>query len=422
MIEDTSAQDVVLTRELNRKKIAFIVILGLIAVLGLSWALPHYSQVVTADLVVTEDSLRLSTVRRGELLLEIVAQGRVVAANSPTLFSTEQGFIDLQVQAGDRVHQGQVLATVLSPDLNELYEQEISSLSRIKNELERQLIQVKRNKFELQQTEDLAQVNLITMEREKRRADESFEREIISLLDFELARDELDRAKLVYKQAKQNNSLEQELLDFDIKTIKIKLESQRLSISSLERRIKALSIVSPLNGVIGNVQIQQRQAVSANQPLITVVDLSAFEIEASVTEGYADDLAPLMGVSIKLEGKNYPGELTAISPEVINSQVVVRIRFTATVPPNLRQNQRLSANIILEHKDDVLLVDRGSFVDTFDGTVFMKEGDQAVRIPVILGSRSLRHIEIIDGLEAGTEIIVSALAADRDTQEILITK
>lgn len=421
MIENTLAQDVVLKKKTKLGTIVAIIALTLFFAIGLFWAVTHYSQVVSADLIVEANSLRLSTVRKGELMQEIVAQGRVVAANSPTLFSTEQGYINLKAKAGDRVHQGQVLATIISPELIELYEQEVSRLSQVKIELERQIIQVKRTKFELQQAEDIAGVNLTAMSREKRRADESYERDIISQLDFELASDELDRAELIYSQTQQNNSLEQELLDFDVRTIKVQIESQQLLINSLERRIKALSVLSPLDGVVGNVQVQQRQAVSSNQALITVVDLTAFEMEATVAESYADELAPLMSVTIKADGKNYRGELTAISPEVINSEVVTRIRFSESMPPNLRQNQRLTANIILEHKADVLLVDRGSFIDNFNGTVFIKNGDRAVRIPVVLGSRSLRHIEVLEGLNINDEIIVSALAADRNTQEIMIT-
>lgn len=422
MIKGTSATDVIVTKRFNTTKVKFMVLLAAIFTAGLTYAIPHYLQVASADLVVSEDSLRLSTVRRGELLREVISQGRIVAANSPTLFSPEQGFVNLKVKAGDRVKKGQLLAQTISPLLNELHAREESNLARIKNELERQKIQTKRRKFELQQTEDMAQVDLKAMDREKRRADESIAKDLISRLDFERAQDDLNRAKLIYSQAKQNNLLEQESLDFDVTTLELQVKSQALLVAGLLRRVNELNVVSPVNGMVGNVQVEPRQAVTANQALITVVDLSAFEIEATVSEGYADDLAPLMAAEIRLNGQNYAGELTAISPEVVNSQVITRIRFTGTVPKNLRQNQRLTARIVLESKPGVLMLDRGSFVDSFNGTVFKKVGDTAVRIPVTLGSKSLRHIEIVDGLSVNDVVIVSAIAAKRNTQNILITE
>lgn len=421
MIKGTAAQDILLSRKRNPKKIVVYAVAGIALVIGLSFAIPHYSQVFTADLTVPENSLRLSKVRRGELTRDIISQGRIVAANSPTLFSPEQGFIDLKVKAGDTVNRGQILAVTLSPDLNELLAQEKSNLARMQVELERQKIQAKRRKLELQQAEDLAQVNLKAMDREKRRADEAIKIELISQLDYEKSKDELDRAKLEYAQAVQNNRLEQESLDFDGRTLTLQVESQQLLVDGLQRRVNGLTVISPVDGMVGNIQVEQRQAVAANQPLITVVDLTAFEVEATVSEGYADDLAPLMDAEISLNGKTYAGQLTAISPEVVSSQVITRIRFSNSVPENLRQNQRLTARILLENKNNVLMVDRGSFVDNFDGTIFKREGNRAVRVPVVLGSTSLRHVEILDGLNTDDVVIVSAVPAGKATRELLIT-
>ena len=422
MIKGTATQDILLKRTMNPKKIQLSVVVGLLFCLALVYAVPHYSQLARADLVVSKDSLRLSTVRRGDLLREIVAQGRVVAANSPTLFSPEQGFVDLKVKAGDAVKQDQLLAITLSPELNELLAQESSNLTRIQVELERQKIQTKRRKLELQQAEDLAKVNLKAMDREKRRADDAMKVQLISKLDYEKAQDDLERAILEHEQAKQNNALEQEILDFELRTLQLDVERQQIMVDSLQRRVDALNITSPVDGMVGNVQVQQRQAVAVNQALITVVDLTAFEVEAAVPEGYADDLSPQMTAEINLNGNTYSGELTAISPEVVNSQVVTRIRFTGAQPENLRQNQRMTTRIFLENKPDVLMVDRGSFVDGFDGSVFRKEGNKAIRVPVILGSTTPRHVEILDGLSANDVVIISSVAsATKSTKELLIT-
>src|SRR6185295_3105494 len=55
--------------------------------------------------------IRIATVERGTLVRDIVADGRVVAANSPTLYAIAAGTVDFQVRAGDKVARGQVLAT-----------------------------------------------------------------------------------------------------------------------------------------------------------------------------------------------------------------------------------------------------------------------------------------------------------------------
>ena len=100
--------------------------------------------------------------------------------------------------------------------------------------------------------------------------------------------------------------------------------------------------------MVGSIAVQQRAAVTPNQPLLTVVDLSVFEVELQVPESYADDLALDMPAEITYGNAKYEGRLTSISPEVRNSQVDGRVRFDGDAPADLRQNQRVSVRIVLE--------------------------------------------------------------------------
>ena len=62
-------------------------------------------------------------------------------------------------------------------------------------------------------------------------------------------------------------------------------------VANVQRRVDELTVRSPVNGIVGSVAVQQRAAVEPNAPLLTVVDLSVFEIELAVPESYADDLS-----------------------------------------------------------------------------------------------------------------------------------
>src|ERR1700712_3927572 len=73
--------------------------------------------------------LRIARVERGTLTRDVVADGRVVAANSPTLYAIAAGTVDLHVRAGDKVMHGQALATVQSPELQSRLLQEKSTLA-----------------------------------------------------------------------------------------------------------------------------------------------------------------------------------------------------------------------------------------------------------------------------------------------------
>lgn len=420
-IADTSAQDLMLGQT-NRKKRRVVVLGAVVVVIGIAVsAFIYVADVSMSGLVVERSTIRVATVERNTLVREVVSQGRIVAANSPTLFSPEQGYIDLLVKAGDSVKTDQVLATITSPDLNELLARETANLTRIEADLGRQKIESKRRKLELEQIIAMAQVNEKAMMREKLRADEAISKKLIRQLDYEKAEDDLERAKLELIQAKQNGELANESLGFDIESLTLQLKSQQLLVDALQRRVHELTIKSPVSGMVGNVQVINKQAVAANQALITVVDLSAFEVEAIVPEGFADDIAPLMEAEITLGGSNYPGVVTAISPEVINGGVSARIRFADVLPDNLRQSQRLTAKIFLENKPNALIVNRGSFFDGFRGHVYKLQNNKALRVPVVLGGSSLKHIEIMDGLQEGDSIIISSLTTSATDDQILIT-
>ena len=128
-------------------------------------------------------------------------------------------------------------------------------------------------------------------------------------------------------------------------------------------------------------------------------------------------------VEILIGGERYAGELVAVSPEIVNNQVNGRIRFTGKAPTNLRQNQRLTARILLAEHRDVLMVQRGQFLDSAAGRVayVLNEDGMAIRRSIEVGARSLGAVEIVAGLEQGDTIVISNLDPFRNAEQVLLT-
>lgn len=412
MIRDTSGQDtqVAAPAPWKNPRLLKIAAVGLFALVFLSWGVKAWWDTGSVDGTLSLSRINVAQVERGDLVRDLVVQGRVVAANSPTLFSPAQGIVKFAVQAGDSVERGQLLAEVDSPELSNRLAQEQALFHKLTMELQRQKIQAKRQRLENRQKADLAQVELSAARRELKRAELSFEKQIIPRLDFEKAGDDLARAELEYQQAEQNAELEKEALAFETQTLELQISQQKLQVEELERKVRDLKILSPVKGTIGSLAVAQRSAVAANAPLITVVDLTSFELEAAVPENYADDLGLAMAVEINLGGRKLPAEITAISPEVIDNQVQARVRFTDEQPRNLRQNLRLTARILLENREDVMLVKRGAFLDQSGGRyAFRLNGEQqAERVPIRIGALGMNRVEIVSGLSEGDRIIISS--------------
>ena len=240
------------------------------------------------------------------------------------------------------------MATIESPELKSKLEQEQASLASLKMELDRQRINSKKAALENQKLVDLAHVTLTAADREKRRADRAWEKQAISEIDYEKAQDELDNAQVVYKHAVQDAKLNSESLAFDIQSLQLKVDRQQLLVNELQRQVDGLTIASPVNGIVGNLEVDQKNQVAKNQAVLGVVDLSEFEVELGIPESYADDLAIGMAAEINYNGQLHKATLVAVSPEIRNNEVIGTLRFEPLA--RLRQNQRLTSRIILDQR------------------------------------------------------------------------
>jgi HlyD family secretion protein len=422
LMRDTSAQDVVVdtTPERQRRRRAWLAAAAVVVLL-LIVAIPAVSRWAAADRSVDGATLRIAEVTRGRFLSDVAVQGRVVAAVSPTLYATAAGTVTTQVTAGDAVTIGQVLAVVEAPELRAEFERERSTLQSLQAAYERGRIEARAQQAANQQTADLSLVRLNAARREVDRIRTAFEQGVVSRQELDRREDELAEAEVRHRHAVQDVSVQDDKLAFEVRTRQLDVERQRMVVAELERRVDELNVRSPVDGVIGTLAVQQRAAVAANQPLLTVVDLSVFEIELDVPESYADDLALDMAAEITYGGSTYPGRLTAISPEVQDGQVTGRVRFAGIQPADLRQNQRVSVRIVLEEKDDVLMVDRGAFYESGGGRIaYVVEDGIARRTPIRTGAASISKVEVAEGLAAGQRVVISSIAPFADAETVLI--
>ena len=221
--------------------------------------------------------------------------------------------------------------------------------------------------------------------------------------------DDLRNAELAFEHAVADANLFDERLAFELRASELKLQGQKLLVDDLQRQVDALSIQSPVSGIVGDLLVSQKAAVSRDMPVMAVVDLSRFEIEAQVPESYADDLGIGMAAEIIIGNERFSGQLVAVSPEIVNSQVGGRIRFGDRMPRNIRQNQRLTTRILIEERPDVLMLQRGQFLESGGGrTAYVLDGEGlAIRKSITIGARSLSAIEVTAGLNEGDRVIIS---------------
>ncbi|MDJ0905811.1 MAG: HlyD family efflux transporter periplasmic adaptor subunit [Woeseiaceae bacterium] len=422
-IADTSAQDVELAPRSKRTRNLIGGGSILLLLVALWVAVPALNRWSSTSASVPYERLRIAEVVRADLVRDVSVQGRVVAAVSPTLYAPAGGTITLRVEAGAAVDQDEVLAVVDSPELETRLHQAQASLEEQEMQLERQRIESKQLALEKRKGADLADVALVAAQREMRRAEEGNERGVIPVIDYEKAKDDLRNAELAHEHAVADADLFDERLTFELRAKELARNRQQLLVEDLQRQVSELAIRSPVAGIVGDLLVDQRAAVSRDTPVMAVVDLSRFEIDAQIPESYADDLAIGMQAEIVIGNDKYSGQLVAVSPEIVASQVRSRIRFSGDMPPNIRQNQRLTTRVLLEERPAVLTLQRGQFLETGGGRVayVLRDDDIAERRPITIGGRSLSAVEVTSGLEEGDRVIISSIDQFRGAETVLIT-
>lgn len=421
MIRDTSAQDQVSTQRPVPKwrrwlwpGVATVVVIAGIGYVASNW--------LGSSRSFDGSRVRIAEVNRGNLVRDIAADGRVIAANSPVLYAISAGTVTLKVVAGDVVKQGQELAVIDSPELRSKLAQEQATLAGLEAEASRTQLNAVLAHATGAKLSDQAELVRTAAQRDLERYQRGFDGGAVPQVDLAKAQDGLKKADIELQHAHQDAELQSRGAELDARNKRLLAERQKAVVDEVQRQVDALTLRAPFDGQVGQVQATQHTQVATNAPILGVVDLSRFEIEIKVPESFARDLA--IGMPAQLtsgSGQPFPGQIAAVSPEVVNGEVVARLRFSDKQPPGLRQSQRMSARILLDTRNNVLKVERGPFVEQSGGRyAYVLNGSTAVRRPIQTGVSSLGEVEIISGLQPGDRIVVSGADLFGDNERVSI--
>jgi HlyD family secretion protein len=370
---------------------------------------------------ISRSRLTFATVERGAFVSDVAAEGQVIAAVSPTLYAGSAGTVSLKVHAGDAVSRGQIVAVIDSPELTARLAQEEATLQSLRNDQERARLDAERSLRQAKAAWQQAQVDETTALRESDRSRKAYEAGAYPEVQMLRAQDAVQKARFALEQAKESYDSQPGENRFALETARQAFARQQYLVADLTRQAGALSVRAPVDGQVGQVLVADRASVIRDTPLISVVDLSALQVEIKVPEYLARELKAGMHADLEGQGRRLSGTLAALSPQVIAGQVGARVTFDGGTPAGLRQSERLSVTIVIDRRSGVLRVERGPFVEQEGGYVYVVHGNVAERHPVRLGAVSVSQVEILSGLSAGEQIVTSGADAFNRAQRVLLS-
>jgi HlyD family secretion protein len=425
MIENLSTMDKVIEKPKGLSRRTLVLVgAGLLVLLVVLLSLPMISRWSRAERSVPAATVRIGEVTRGTLVRDASAQGRIVASLHPTLFSPAPGIVTLEVKAGSEVRKGQSLARIESPELLSRLAQERSTFLTLQSSLARGRISARQSSIKNAQTVNLLELRLQAARRLLERADRVVSEGLMNKTDYEKAQDDVKIAELELKNARATAGLEADTASFEVREAQLQAERQSSAVAELQRQVDRLAIEAPFDGMVASVSVQDRDAVAANAPILTVVNLSQYEVEITLPENYGAEVLPGTRAEILYEGREYPGKVTAISPEVRDSQVTGTVVFEGTAPQGLKQSQRVSVRMVFENKPNVLKVPRGPFLESGGGRqVYVVAADgMATPRAIAVGAVSVSEVEVVSGLSVGEKVILSDTTEFAGAKSVLLTR
>ena len=404
------------------KLFACLPLLGALAVAGCSPAEKEKEAVVTVE-VAPAAKQAISQFISAEAVVFPVRQAIV----SPKITST---IAEFKVQRGSKVKQGQLLAVLENKDLAAQaeasrgdFEQADANYAITVNAGLPQQIQ----KAELDAAAGKAAFDAAQKVYDSRK--DLFQQGAIPRRD-------LDSADVALAQARsQNEQAQKQLADLQrlgkeqlMKAAKGTKESAEGHYRAAAAQLSYSEIRSPIDGVVTDRPLYVGDLATANQPVLTVMDISSLVAKAHIPQTEAAQLKVGDAARVKpsAEGEGIDARVSLVSPALDPGSTTIEV-WVETRKPNALLKPGMTVNIEITAKSvkDALVVPTSAVFKSPEGKPYVLVGgsdNKAHQKPVQLGVQNSELTQILQGISPGDSIIVSGAYAVPDGTRIEIEK
>lgn len=288
--------------------------------------------------------------------------GALMAPRTAVVRAKANGtLLTLAVAEGSRVKTGQVLGTI---DLSDLHSRAAERSAMV----------------------DSAKAKLIEAERSHRANEDLAKQKFISETALETSRATLD-------------------------AMRAQLKSAQAQLASTAVGIREAALVAPINGVIGRRNVVPGEKVSAEQELMTVVDLSTLELAGIVGTHQVSALRAGQKLAVRVEGsaETVEGKIDRIAPQAEAGTRGIKVVVVLSNPNEVfRAGQYASAIVMLDDGKQRLTVPVSAVAQASgQDYVWTLEKGTLVRRIVITGRRDpvTGRVEVTQGLSADLHVL-----------------
>lgn len=196
----------------------------------------------------------------------------------------------------------------------------------------------------------------------------------------------------------------------------LKAEERRLAV-----RLEKTQLLAPFSGTLGLRQVSLGDLIEADTLITTLQTIENLKVDFSVPERYQALLEVGMSLSLWVSGYDQPfsARVRAISPRVdINTRTIMVRADVANGERKLLPGNYARVELINRDEAALLVPSVAVLQSLEDVSVFTVKDGVAVRTEVKTGVRSDSHVQILQGLQVGDEVITQGIQSVRDGQRV----
>jgi RND family efflux transporter MFP subunit len=249
--------------------------------------------------------------------------------------------------------------------------------------------------------------------------------------DLQVAKPALDRLQATYDlgiaskqqledaQARHNSALAA------VTVSKAQISQTRSRVDELKLNLSLTTILSPVDGFVGQRNLDPGAFAGTSTPILSVVDISTVRLVANLVEKDFRRIRPGVEATVEVDafpGEQFAGQVSRVAP--IFDPATRTAAMEIEVPnPGFRLKPGMFARIRLlaERRNSVLAVPRNAIVDV-EGKrgVFLIEEQIAHFVSVQTGLSDEERVEILSGVGEGQPVVTTGALALRDGDRVML--
>jgi RND family efflux transporter MFP subunit len=351
---------------------------------------------------------------RKDLVVPILSDGTLEPPAGGELRASEAAAVAaIPAREGERVAKGAPLVVLQSPELTQAALQARSTAAQLSEE-------------RIRAAGDLEQ-----QKRETARAKETFEADARLLKESAIPRATYETDELAYRQAAERLRMAQARFESlaGSGAGRSRLELAEEAARELERRVAALTVKAPIEGIAYGLPRKTGETVAAGQVVASVADPAHLRVRARVDQPDLPRVAVGQRLIVTFDGlpdRRWEGKVFAVSAgvrEASGREVGEVLGEISDKPLSLPPNASVNVQIVVGEKHGVLTIPRAAlFRDGNRRFIYRLEEDRARRRDVSVGLIGLNDVEITNGLQENDSVILPGTVPLSDGLRVMTSR